>query len=122
MSDEGRCAAAAVALERMATALAKPDVENCLQVSLRSRSHSELPAVYSLSDEVRRAVRVEVQGAHGALLRCRRLGSALDSFVRISVEAQGRGEYGPRADRAVPRRSGAGRAGVEAMSGSWRNC
>jgi hypothetical protein len=102
MSDEGSRAAAAVmrlrvALERTAAALAKPDLERLLagesdiEVAL-----AELPAVYSLSDEERRAVRVEVEGAHRALLRCRRLGSALDSFVRISLEAQGRSEYGPR--------------------------
>ena len=47
-------------------------------------------------------MRVEVEGAHNALLRCRRLGAALGSFVRISLEAQGRNEYGPR---GTPRRS-----------------
>jgi len=41
-------------------------------------------------------VRVEVEKAHAALLRCRRLGAALGSFVRISLEAQGLNEYGPR--------------------------
>jgi hypothetical protein len=102
MSDEGKRAAAAalrlrVALERTAAALARPDIEGLLagesdiEVAL-----AELPAVYSLSDEERRAVRLEVEGARRALLRCRRLGAALDSFVRISLEAQGRSEYGPR--------------------------
>ena len=99
---EGTRAAAAVvrlrvALERTASALAQPDVERLLageseiEVAL-----ADLPAVYSLSDEDRNAVRVEVEAARRALLRCRRLGSALDSFVRISLEAQGRSEYGPR--------------------------
>jgi hypothetical protein len=102
MSDEANRAAAAVmrlrvALERTAAALVQPDVEGLLagesdiEVAL-----AELPAVYSLSDEEQRAVRIEVEGAHRALLRCRRLGAALDSFVRISLDAQGRGEYGPR--------------------------
>jgi hypothetical protein len=102
MSDEGTRATAAVmrlrlALERTAAALAQPDVEQLLageseiEVAL-----ADLPAVYSLSDEERRTVRVEVEGAHRALLRCRRLGSALDSFARISLEAQGCSEYGPR--------------------------
>jgi hypothetical protein len=101
-SSEGRRAAAAVvrlrtALEHTASALAQPDVERLLageseiEVAL-----AELPAVYSLSDEDRNAVRVEVEAARRALLRCRRLGSALDSFVRVSLEAQGRSEYGPR--------------------------
>ncbi len=102
MSDEGTRAAAAVmrlrlALERTAAALVQPDVERLLAgESEIERALAELPAVYSLPDEERRAVRVEVEGAHQALLRCRRLGSALDSFVRISLEAQGRSEYGPR--------------------------
>jgi hypothetical protein len=102
MSDEGTRARAAVvrlrvALERTAAALAQPDVERLLageseiEVAL-----GELPAVYSLAPEERHAVRVEVEAAHRALLRCRRLGRALDSFVRISLEAQGRSEYGPR--------------------------
>jgi hypothetical protein len=102
MSDEGRHACAAVtrlrvALERTAAALAQPNLEHLLageseiEVAL-----AELPAVYSLSPAERRAVRVEVEGAHHALLRCRRLGSTLDSFVRSSLEAQGRSEYGPR--------------------------
>jgi hypothetical protein len=102
MSEEGTRACAAVtrlrvALERTAAALARPNLEQLLageseiEVAL-----AELPAVYSLSPAERRAVRVEVEGAHHALLRCRRLGSTLDSFVRISLEAQGHSEYGPR--------------------------
>ena len=102
MRDEGTRAAAAVmrlrlALERTAAALARPDVERLLAgESEIELALAELPAVYSLSDEERHAVRVEVEAARQALLRCRRLGSALDSVVRISLEAQGRSEYGPR--------------------------
>ena len=102
MSDQGRRALAAVArlraaLERMAGALAHPDLaallagESEIEVAL-----AELPAIYELSPEERRAVRVEVERAHAALLRCRRLGAALGNFVRISLEAQGLNEYGPR--------------------------
>lgn len=101
-SREGTRAATAVvrlrvALERTASALAQPDVERLLageseiEVAL-----AELASVYSLSDEDRDGVRVEVEAARRALLRCRRLGNTLDSFVRISLEAQGRSEYGPR--------------------------
>jgi len=101
-SEQGTRAVAAVArlrvaLEHTAGALARPDLETLLagesdiEVAL-----AELPATYELSPEDRRAVRVEVEKAHAALLRCRRLGAALGSFVRISLEAQGRGEYGPR--------------------------
>ena len=102
MSEQGTRAVAAVArlraaLERTAGALAQPDLEMLLagesdiEVAL-----AELPATYELSPEERRAVRHEVESAHAALMRCRRLGTALGSFVRISLEAQGRGEYGPR--------------------------
>jgi hypothetical protein len=102
MSEQGTRALAAVArlrasLERTAGALAQPDLDTLLageseiEVAL-----SELPATFELSPEERRVVRAEVEGAHAALLRCRRLGAALGSFVRISLEAQGRNEYGPR--------------------------
>ena len=102
MSEQGTRALAAVArlrasLERTAAALAQPALDTVLageseiEVAL-----SELPATFELSPEERRAVRAEVEGAHAALLRCRRLGAALGSFVRISLEAQGRNEYGPR--------------------------
>ena len=102
MSEQGTRAVAAVArlrvaLERTAGALAQPDLETLLtgeseiEVAL-----GELPATYELSPEERRAVRQEVEGAHTALLRCRRLGAALGSFVRITLETQGHSEYGPR--------------------------
>jgi hypothetical protein len=102
MSEQGMRALAALArlrasLERTAAALAQPDLDTLLageseiEVAL-----SELPATFELSPEERRAVRAEVECAHAALLRCRRLGAALGSFVRISLEAQGRNEYGPR--------------------------
>ncbi len=102
MSEQGTRAVAAVArlrlaLERTAASLAQPHLEMLLageseiEVAL-----TEMPATCELSPEERRAVRIQVEGAHDALLRCRRLGAALDSFVRISLEAQGRSEYGPR--------------------------
>lgn len=102
MSEQGIRAVAAVArlrlaLEHTAGALAQPDLaallagESEIEVAL-----AELPATYELSPEERRVVRVEVEKAHAALLRCRRLGAALGSFVRISLEAQGLSEYGPR--------------------------
>jgi hypothetical protein len=101
-SDQGTRAVAAVArlrvaLERTAGALARPDLETLLAGESETEvALAELPATYELSPEERRAVRVEVEKAHAALLRCRRLGTALGSFVRISLEAQGLNEYGPR--------------------------
>lgn len=87
-----------VALERTAEALVRPQID----VLLAGESEIDLalaglPAMNALSADERRAVRVEVEGASRALLRCRRLGAALGDFVRISLEAQGRGiDYGPR--------------------------
>ncbi|HVQ12247.1 MAG TPA: hypothetical protein VMS40_01600 [Vicinamibacterales bacterium] len=102
MSEQGTRAVAAVArlrlaLEHTAGALAQPDLaallagESEIEVAL-----AELPATYELSPDERRVVRGEVERAHAALLRCRRLGASLGSFVRISLEAQGLSEYGPR--------------------------
>ena len=102
MSDQGTRAIAAVArlraaLERTAGALAHPDLETLLAGEAEIEvALAELPATYELSPEERRAVRVEVDAAHAALLRCRRLGASLGRFVRLSQEAQGLSEYGPR--------------------------
>jgi hypothetical protein len=85
------------ALEKTAAALARPNLEPLLAgESDLEMALADVMAMQSLSVEERNAVRAEVEGARSALLRCRRLGSALDSFVRISLEAQGRSEYGPR--------------------------
>jgi hypothetical protein len=102
MSEQGARAVAAVtrlrvALERTAAALAQPHLETLLAgESEIEMALGDLPSMVSLSADERRAIRAEVEGAHGALLRCRRLGNALDSFVRSSLDAQGRSEYGPR--------------------------
>jgi hypothetical protein len=92
------------ALERTADALVRPQLDSLLT----SESEIELalaglPPINTLSADERQAVRVEVEAASRALLRCRRLGAALDDFVRITLEAQGRGtDYGPRRAAAGP--------------------
>jgi hypothetical protein len=102
MSVQERSGAAAVvrlrlALERTATALARPDLETLLASEADIEiALAEITALTTLPVEERDAARVEIEGARRALLRCRRLGGALDNFVRISFEAQGRTEYGPR--------------------------
>lgn len=102
MSEQGTRAVVAVArlraaLEKTAGALAQPNLDTLLATESEIEvALSELPATFELSPEERRAVRAEVEAAHTALLRCRRLGAALGSFVRISLEAQGLNEYGPR--------------------------
>jgi hypothetical protein len=103
MSDQGARALAAVtrlrvALERIADALARPHLETLLALESEiERALEEVPSTMETftADECR-VVRAEVDAAHHALLRCRRLGAALGSFVRTSLEAQGRTEYGPR--------------------------
>jgi hypothetical protein len=95
------------ALERLAAALTRPDaavilaceadVESVLGdlQALASRPGAGLPA------ETRATLRTELLKAGGALLRCRRLGTALGDYVRVTMEAQGHSTgYGPRA--AVP--------------------
>lgn len=103
MSDQGARALAAVtrlrvALERIADALARPHLGTLLAVESEiERALEEMPpTIESFPADERCAICAEVEGAHDALLRCRRLGAALGSFVRISLEAQGRAEYGPR--------------------------
>jgi len=91
-----------VALETTATALARPDLETLLagesdlEVALAG-----LPGIDALPPDERNAVRAEAERAHQALLRCRRLGTALGIVVRTSLEAQGRNEYGPRGSAAT---------------------
>jgi hypothetical protein len=102
MSEQGTRAVAAVtrlraALEQTAAAMARPHLETLLAgESEIEGALADLTVMDSLSTEEQHAVRVEVDKTRGALVRCQRLGHALDHFVRISLEAQGRGEYGPR--------------------------
>jgi hypothetical protein len=80
------------ALDRTAAALASPRVETLLECEVAiERALAELPPFDGLSSAERAAVRTELDGARSALLRCRRLGAALNEFVRLSFEAQGRG-------------------------------
>jgi len=102
MSEQGTRAVAALtrlraALESTAAAMARPHLESLLAgESEIEAALAELSAMDSLAVDEQRAARVEVDRARHALIRCRRLGGALDHFVRSSLEAQGRGEYGPR--------------------------
>jgi hypothetical protein len=92
------------ALERLAAALTRPDADTILacEVDIESvlgdlyaLARPSLPAV---SAETRTMLRAELMKASSALLRCRRLGTALGDYVRITLEAQGhQSGYGPRA-------------------------
>jgi len=96
------CAAAAAelraSLERTAAALASPDLEALLACEADiERALAAMPAASTLAAEERAVVRAELDSARHALLRCRRLGASLNEFVRLSLEAQGRGAgYGRR--------------------------
>jgi len=91
------------ALERTATALASPRLETLLDGEAAiEQALSAMPPLETLSGDERLAVRRELERARGALLRCRRLGKSLRDYIRLSFEAQGRGEdYGPRQSAAI---------------------
>ena len=83
------------ALEQTAEALASPRLEHLLASETAiEEALGELPRLDGLDAAGRAAVRHELERARLALLRCRRLGSALGDFVRLSFDAQGRGGYG----------------------------
>lgn len=103
MTEQGTRAVAAAAnlreaLERTATALASPRLETLLAgETAMEDALSSMPALDELPADERLAVRRELERARGALLRCRRLGTSLRDYIRLSFEAQGRGnDYGPR--------------------------
>ena len=87
------------ALERLADALAKPQLDAILTgESAIEAALARMPSVLVVAPESRSQLQREVEQARHMLIRCRRLGAALTDFVRISFEAQGRGPaYGPRA-------------------------
>jgi hypothetical protein len=79
------------ALERAAAALASPNLEALLACEAEIETAlAALPPVTTFVPEERPAVRAELERARAALRRCRRLGAALNEFVRLSFEAQGR--------------------------------
>ena len=84
------------ALERLAAALTRPDADAIL--ACEADIESVLGEIQTLAKPSRSAVSVESQ----ALLRCRRLGTALGDYVRVTLEAQGhQSGYGPRAAAPV---------------------
>ena len=108
MSNQGPRAIAAAAqlreaLEHTADALAHARLDGLLTgEAVLDDALGNLAPLPGLSPAERAVVRDELERARGALLRCRRLGSALSDFIRLSFEAQGRAPgYGPR-DGAAP--------------------
>ena len=80
------------ALEATADALARPKLEALLSAeSALAEALAELPSVRSLDNNAQQSAREDLLVAKAALLRCRRLGSALSGFVRLSLDARGQG-------------------------------
>ncbi len=85
------------ALDQTAAALAEGRLEGLLagEAALQDAS-AIIPSASDLPAGERQALRVELESASRALVRCRHLGASLTAFVRISLDAQGLAVgYGP---------------------------
>ena len=79
-----------LALEGAAESLAHAQVEGLLaSEGALEFALAELPRMGSISAEERDAVRRELEAAERALLRCRRLGSTLTDYVRLTLASHG---------------------------------
>jgi hypothetical protein len=79
------------ALEEAAGALASPSLDRLLASELAiEEALAELPPLEHVDPAERALVRAELERVRVALLRCRRLGSGLGDFIRLSFEAHGR--------------------------------
>ena len=79
-----------LALEGAAEAMAHAQVEGLLaSEGTLEFALAELPRMDSIAAEDRDAVRRELEAAERALLRCRRLGSTLTDFVRLTLASHG---------------------------------
>ena len=79
-----------LALEGAAESLAHAQVEGLLaSEGALEFALAELPRMGSISPEERDAVRRELEAAERALLRCRRLGSTLTDYVRLTLASHG---------------------------------
>ena len=75
-----------LALEGAAEALAHAQVEGLLaSEGALEFALAELPPMQGLPSEEREVVRRELEAAERALLRCRRLGSTLTDYVRLTL-------------------------------------
>jgi hypothetical protein len=96
MTDQGFAAVRAAsrlrgALEQAADALAAPHLDALLACEAAiEQALAELPPLEGLDAGERTLVRGELDRARAAMLRCRRLGTSLGDFIRLTFEAQGR--------------------------------
>jgi hypothetical protein len=81
-----------LALEGAAEALAHAQVEGLLaSEGALEFALAELPPMQNLAADERDAVRRELEAAERALLRCRRLGSTLTDYVRLTLASHAAG-------------------------------
>jgi hypothetical protein len=79
-----------LALEGAAESLAHAQVEGLLaSEGALEFALAELPPMQDLGGDDRAAVRRELEAAERALLRCRRLGSTLADYVRLTLASHG---------------------------------
>jgi hypothetical protein len=79
-----------LALEGAAEALAHAQVEGLLaSEGALEFALADLPPMQDLDADARDAVRRELEAAERALLRCRRLGSTLSDYVRLTLASHG---------------------------------
>lgn len=91
------------ALEQVADALASPGLPALLAgEEAIERALAEVPVAADLPQFERVSMRREVERARAALLRCRRLGAALNAYVRVTLETQGRMSGYGRGNNAAP--------------------
>ena len=103
-----------LALEGAAEALAHAQVEGLLaSEGALEFAIAELPPMDDLGDTERDAVRRELEAAERALLRCRRLGSTLTDYVRLTLASHGTADQSSGYSQAAPRLR-SGQAGLNA--------
>ena len=78
------------AVEETAAALATADLDRLLAANVGLQTVlDERPWPAAVEPTERPGARRELEAAHAALLRCRRLGGGLNDFIRLSFEARG---------------------------------
>src|SRR5262245_26538440 len=95
-------AALRAALEDTADALANAHLNRLLDCEARIETALLQLPNQGLSTDMRQVVLAEVEFARAALTRCRRLGLALDEFIRLGLAAQGLGSGYGRTVTAPP--------------------
>jgi hypothetical protein len=80
------------AIEETAAALAGADLDRLLASdALLQKTLNDIPTAVPPTPGGRADLRREVEEARAALQRCRRLGAALNDYIRLTLDAQGRG-------------------------------